>query len=591
MTASTERRIEDVNVVVSGQGGDGSLTVSTILADLLRERGLNVYTERDVLSRIKGGVAAAGLRASRSLRFGRGDKLELVISFDIEGIEKTAGQLAPDAAVIYDHSDVALPPELLPPGVRLYEAPFARLAVRKLGRILYKNSIAVALATRLLGIADDDVRHGFEQRFNRLGQAILNQNLMALDLGFELATEMGLLPDGEPGEASEREGRPQDQLQITGNQATALGFIAGGGRFFAGYPITPATEILEQLGEWLPRFGGVVWQAEDELASVNMAIGAALTGVRAMTATSGPGIALMQEGIGHAGSAEIPLVIVDCQRGGPSTGLPTKPEQSDLNMMVFGGNGDFPRIVLNPGDPGDCFVLTVEALNLAERFQCPVYIALDQALSQNMATVDPFDLDAVTIDRGKRLSAEQLASMAQYGRYAFSDDGVSAYSVAGTPGGMSLVTGNERDEFGRVTTSPANRVRMVEKRAQKIESARADLPRARRVGDPAAKVGLIGVGSAYGVLLETMEVLEQGGVGAQLLQPRTIFPVLDETLEFVASCDRVYVVEHNATGQLAGIIAHAGGDSQRMRRVLRYDGLPLRPHDIAQEILEWEARS
>jgi 2-oxoglutarate ferredoxin oxidoreductase subunit alpha len=591
MTAPAKRRIEDVNLVVSGQGGDGSLTVSTILADLLREKGLNVYTERDVLSRIKGGVAAAGLRASRPVRFGRGDKLELVVSFDIEGIEITASQLAPDAAVIYDHSDVPIPPGMLPDGVRLYEAPFARLAVRKLGRILYKNSIAVALATRSLGIADDEVRRGFEARFNRLGPAILGQNLQALDLGFELATEMGLLEEvtDDPSDAATEPA--EEQIQITGNQATALGFIAAGGRFFAGYPITPATEILEQLEEWLPSFGGVVWQAEDELASVNMVIGAALTGVRAMTSTSGPGIALMQEGIGHAGSAEVPIVVVDCQRGGPSTGLPTKPEQSDLNMMAFGGNGDFPRIVLNPGDPGDCFVIAVEALNLAERFQCPVYIALDQALSQNMATVAPFDLEAVVVDRGKRLTADELSAMAEYGRYGFSEDGVSQYTVAGTPGGMSLVTGNERDEFGRVSTAPGNRKRMVEKRAQKIETARDELPKARRVGDPSAKVGLIGVGTAYGVLLETLEDLDRGGVTAQLFQPRTVFPVLDETFEFIDSCDRVYVVEHNATGQLAGIIAHAGGDSKKMRKVLRYDGLPLRPSDIATEILELEAQS
>ncbi|HJM89656.1 MAG TPA: 2-oxoacid:acceptor oxidoreductase subunit alpha [Dehalococcoidia bacterium] len=588
MTAPTQRRLDDVNLIVSGQGGDGSLTVSTILADLLRQHGLNVYTERDVLSRIKGGVAAAGLRASRSLRFGRGDQVDLIVSFDLEGIEKTVTQLAPDAVVVYDDSDVPIPADLLRDGVRLYTAPFARLAVRELGRILYKNSIAVAVATRLLGIADEEVQQGFEQRFARLGQAILDQNLQALDLGFELAAEMELSREGDAADAG---GRPEDQLQITGNQATALGFIAGGGRFFAGYPITPATEIMDQLGEWLPRFGGVVWQAEDELASVNMVIGAALAGVRAMTATSGPGIALMQEGIGQAGSAEIPIVIVDSQRGGPSTGMPTKPEQSDLNMMAFGGNGDFPRIVLNPGDPGDCFELAVAALNLAERFQCPVYIALDQALSQNQATVAPFDIDDVTVDRGKRLSAEQLAAMPAYRRYAMSNDGVSEYSVAGTPGGMSLVSGNERDPFGHVSANPENRVRMVDKRAQKLETAKAELPRARRAGDPSAKVGLIGVGTAYGVLLETMELLEEGGVTAQLLQPRTVFPVLDETLAFVESCERVYVVEHNATGQLAGIIAHGGGDSKRMRKVLRYDGLPLRPNDIAEEILELESGS
>jgi len=323
---TTEKHLDDVNVFVSGQGGDGSLTVSTLLSGLLRQRGYNMFTERDVLSRIKGGVAAAGLRASKESRHVRSDDIQLMVSFDVEGIEKVKTQLADDAVVIYDESDEPLPDGLIPPGARLHSAPFGKIAVRKLGRTLYKNSIALAFATRALAIDDDDVRQSFESRFRRMGQAILDQNLQALQAGFDLADEMGVQADTPMAQLKNE--KQHDQIQITGNEAVCLGFVAAGGRFFAGYPITPASELLITLQAWLPRFGGVAWQAEDELAAVNMAIGASIAGVRAMTGTSGPGLALMQEGIDQAGSAEIPLVIVDAQRGGPSTDLPPSPSKA-----------------------------------------------------------------------------------------------------------------------------------------------------------------------------------------------------------------------------------------------------------------------
>ena len=509
-----------------------------------------------------------------------------MVSFDIEGVEKIKDQLADDVVMVFDDSDGPLPEGTLPPGARLHAAPFGKIAVRKLGRTLYKNSIAVALATRVLAIEDDAVRASFESRFRRMGQAIVDQNLEALQAGFDLADEMGIEAD-MPMELLDG-AEQKTQIQITGNEAVCLGFVAAGGRFFAGYPITPASELLTTLQKWLPRLGGVSWQAEDELAAVNMAIGASIAGVRAMTGTSGPGLALMQEGIGQAGAAEIPLVIVDAQRGGPSTGLPTKPEQSDLNLMLYGGNGDFPRMVLAPGDPGDCFELAVMATNLAEKYQCPVYLALDQGLSQNLATVDEFDLDGVVVDRGKLLSEEDLSAKDVFQRYEITDDGVSPYTIPGTFGGFSLMTGNERDEFGRVTTSPTNRVRMMDKRMAKLDSALADLPGGRYLGDPDAEVGLIGMGSAYGVLEDALEKLSAGGVKAQLLQPRTLFPMLPETTEFIAKKDRVYVVEHNQTGQLAGLLRREGADATHMRSVVRYDGTPLRPGDIAAEILERE---
>jgi 2-oxoglutarate ferredoxin oxidoreductase subunit alpha len=303
-----------------------------------------------------------------------------------------------------------------------------------------------------------------------------------------------------------------------------------------------------------------------------------------MTASSGPGIALMQEGVGHLGSAEIGVVVVDCQRAGPSTGMPTKPEQSDLGMLIHGSNGDIPRVVLAPGDPAEAFELTVLATNLAERYQGPVYLALDQAVSQNPATVERFDLAAVRVDRGKRLTPEETAELGEYRRYALDGDGVSPWAPAGTPGGRSLVTGNERDEWGRVTTVPAVRVRMVEKRLRKLEAIRADLPRGRRGGDPAAGIALAGFGMHAHLLDETAERLADEGLPVQTLALRTLWPVLEDVAETAARC-RLYVVEQNATAQYTRALAEAG---VRAEPILRFDGVPFRPGELAGQVLARE---
>ena len=417
---------------------------------------------------------------------------------------------------------------------------------------------------------------------------MLESNLLALDIGFSLAEEAGLTIDDSLYELDENDGRSTEggHMLITGNEATAFGFAVAGGKFYAGYPITPSTEIMEWLIPWLPKFGGVVKQAEDELSAINMAIGAALTGTRTMTATCGPGIALMQEGIGQLGMGEIPLVIVDAQRSGPSTGMPTKPEQSDINLMVYGGAGDFPRVVLAPGHPEDCFHIAVKATNLAEKYQVPVFIALDQGLSQNTATVDPIKLSDVEIDRGKRMDEGTLASMEVYKRYEFTEDGVSPFSPPGTPGGMSLVTGNEHDEFGLVSVDPTNRVKQVKKRGKKLESMRPELPRAVTYGIETADIGFIGIGLTYGVILEVMDILAERDIHSQYHQVRTICPMLEETGAFTHRCKNVFVLEYNAGAQLAKVIIANGGNESNIQSILRYDGVPMNSGDVVKQVLE-----
>ena len=581
--SDSKPHLDDLNVIVLGQGGDGSLTVISILADVLRSAGLRAYTERNVLSRIKGGIVAATLRVSSRERLCTGSEVDLLLAFDALAVAKHVHRLNQNGIVIYDNSGGSLPPDSgIPGGAQVIGIPFSRHAVRHFRRDLYKNSISSAVIGRLIGLGDNEVRGSFEKRFAPRGAQALQYNLEALAVGHELADQAGLTADQGLYRIVSADCGPQ--MLITGNEAVAFGFAVAGGRFFAGYPITPATEIMEWLVKWLPSFGGVVQQAEDELSAANMAIGAALTGTRAMVATSGPGLALMQEAIGQSGMAEIPLVLVDSQRAGPSTGMPTKPEQSDIMMMAHGGQGDFPRVVLAPGTPAECFHLTVAACNLAERYQLPVFVALDQGLSQNLATIDLIEPDQVVVDRGKRLDAAALAQMDVYQRYAFSEDGVSAFAAPGTAGGMSLVTGNEHDQFGLVSTDPDNRRRMVQKRQQKIETMRPDLPQAVTHGNATAEIGLIGVGMTYGVILEAMDILAADGVVTQYHQLRTLWPMLEETAAFTQRCQHVFVVEYNATGQLARLIVAQGGEQAHICSILAYDGIPLRAASLAREI-------
>jgi len=369
-----------------------------------------------------------------------------------------------------------------------------------------------------------------------------------------------------------------------------MGFMAAGGRFFAGYPITPATDVMNFLVRHLPAAGGVVIQAEDELAAVNLALGASLTGVKAMTASSGPGIALMQESIGHSGSAEIPLVIIDCQRAGPSTGMPTKPEQSDINMLTRGGNGDYPHIVLAPGDPEECFYGSVLATNLAQRAQCPVIMALDAVCHDNF-TVPRFDLEKIEIDEGKRVSEKDLEQKDEYRRYEITEDGISPWAVPGTREAMNLVTGNERDEWGRVTTVPEMRVKMVDKRSRKIDTVKSRLPKAVEWGDSNSPTGIIGVGILGGVIAEAVERMAEQGYQFHCHRPRTLWPVLEDTIDFVNSHDRVYVIEQSEGAQLAGLLKSEGAHADRIVSILRYDGLQYTAGELLDAVLEKERQA
>ncbi len=570
--------LADLSVMIGGQGGDGTLTVSDLLGRYFRKRGLYVYTSRNVLSRIRGGHADASVRSSRDPIAAVKAQVDVLVAFDNEAIEMGKAELAPHGFVLYDsttfHVDLS----------NSVGFPFATLVGGPLGQPIFKNTAAYGALSVLLGFDPTMTRAVIEERFRRRGGEALEKNLKALEIGRKAALDA----PGVANRYSVADGDAHDLILTTGNQAVALGFVVGGGRFFAGYPITPATEIMEYLQRYLPAFDGVVRQAEDELAAINMVIGASYAGARVMTSTSGPGLSLMTEGIGHAGAAEVPVVVADCQRVGPSTGQPTRHEQSDLSHLANLGHGEFPRFILAPATPEDAFSLTVDALNLAEKWRVPVILLLDQALCQNTTTSHRFDLASVRVDRGKRLSPEATARLQQYKVYEFTEDGVSAVAPPGTPGVWSEVTGNEHDEWGHVSVNPSNRVRQMKKRMEKMVKARDELPPARFYGPPQAKIGFIGFGNTAGPILESMRVLEMKGVATRFLEARTLYPVpVHEIDPFLKDVDVAYVVEHNYTGQFARLLRETmPWHHAKLRSILKYDGYTFRAPQILAEVKE-----
>jgi 2-oxoglutarate ferredoxin oxidoreductase subunit alpha len=562
-----------------GQAGDGSLTAGDAIAAIFKRCGLAVYTYKDFPSRIRGGHTNYVIRAGTQPDYGLADAVDALVAFDLEAVEAHVDELRAGGFVIFDTTSAALPHVLRRPDVCWHEIPLARIAKEELGREIVRNTIALGAFAALAGIDSRIVHDEVRKTYERKGEAVVEMNVRAAEAGERFVAQEPTIHSLLP--ALRDDG---DRLLMMGNDAIAFGALVAGCRFMAGYPITPATDILEWMARELPRFGGVAVQAEDELAAINMVLGAAFAGARAMTATSGPGQALMTEAIGLAGILEIPVVIVECARTGPSTGMPTKTEQSTLNHLIYSGHGEIPRVVLAPGTVRESFELAIAAFNLAERYQLPVFVLTEQALCQSKATLTLPDFAACAIERGK-LIADGAVTFGDYERFAPADDGVSPRVVPGVPGGMHLAAGAEHDPAGVVTEDVPNRRRMMEKRMRKLEAMRDELPRSIVHGVADADIGIIGYGSTRGPIVEAVDRLCRAGIPVRFLQLRTLWPFpAADIRDFVRGAQHVFVVENSYTGQLAGLVQAVTGPLDIVHGVRKYDGRPFRPIEIVGPI-------
>ncbi|MDI3317001.1 MAG: 2-oxoacid:acceptor oxidoreductase subunit alpha [Bacillota bacterium] len=568
---------------IGGDQGEGIDSTGTILATVLARAGYWIYGYKWFSSRIKGGHTNFKIRISDRPVNGASSDTHVLVALTQEAIDKNIDEVLPGGVVLADEAFQARLPETAPAGVRLVTIPLSEIA-KQAGGVLMRNMVALGASVYLMGLELGPFHEFVRRRWGSKGEAVVQSNFKALEQGYAFAQEH--LP-GEPFRLPPADGRPK--LTLTGNQALALGAVAAGCRIMAGYPITPATSVMETLAGMLPKFGGAVVQMEDELAAVHVVAGAGYAGARAMTATSGPGISLMQEGIGLLSMTETPSVIVDVQRAGPSTGEPTKVEQSDLLALVHGGHGEGPRIVIVPSSVEECFRDGAEAFNLAERFQCPVIIASDLALGEFTYTAEDLPLDQVRIERGALVDAGELRRLGErrFQRYAFTPTGVSPRSIPGQPDGQFLATGSEHNVFGHVTEDPGNRTRMMEKRWKKMESV--DFPAFTYEGPERPDAVVIGLGYTRGVIEEALEALRAHGASVGHLHLRRLSPFpAKELRERLAGLPFAFVVEQNATGELRFLLeAHdAVPAGVVVGEVHKADGRPFVPEEIARPVAE-----
>jgi 2-oxoglutarate ferredoxin oxidoreductase subunit alpha len=577
--------INQLSWKVGGQQGEGIESTGEIFSMAMSRMGYHLYSYRHFSSRIKGGHTNNKIRVSTKPMRAISDVLDILVAFDQETIDLNAHELREGGIIIADEKFNPKLPEGLKP-VRLLVVPLTQIA-EELGTSLMKNMVSIGASSAILGIPVESFRNLVEDMFLRKGEKVVEKNMEAIRKGFDYVNNLtgGQLPEFQLEKAD-----GQKQLFMIGNDAIGLGCLAAGVRFMPAYPITPASEIMEYLIKKLPKFGGTVIQTEDEIAAITMAIGANYGGVRALTASAGPGLSLMMEAIGLAGMTETPVVIVDTQRGGPSTGLPTKQEQSDVNAMIYGTHGEIPKVVMAPSTVEECFYDTVEAFNIAEEYQVPVILMTDLTLSLGKQTVTPFDYSKVEIRRGKLLTGQELPEKEQndlFKRYEVTEDGISPRPIPGQKYGLHHVTGVEHEQTGRPSESPVNRKQQMEKRLRKLNTLVQKFPNPVLLDVPHsdADVLIVGINSTGGTIQEAKGRLEQEGLKVNHAQIRLIHPFPTEVIKpYVEKAKQVIVVENNATAQIANLLKLHVGHAEKIKSVLKYDGNPFLPKEIYTEV-------
>ncbi len=541
---------EDIRVRIAGESGEGVITAGDILLKTFHKMRRGVFTYETYPAEVRGGHCWYQVRTIVGEVLAAGDAVDVLVAFNQEGVDEHFHAMREGGFLLRDAS--THPPLDEAAGPKQYfDIPIAmgQISVDH-GSPRSKNVAALGALSAAIGIPLGNLESSVSEVFQRKGEKVVSKNLEVLRAAHKSYDDIEHppAPDLRAGDDSQ----PTGHL-MSGNDAVVLGAIAGGCRFFSGYPITPASPILEAIARELPKVGGTFVQAEDEIAALGIVLGASYAGVKSMTATSGPGFSLMTEELGLATAAELPVVIVNSQRAGPSTGMPTKNEQGDLNAMLYSGHGDAPRIVLAPTTIDDSFTLTVEAFNLAERCQSPVVLAMDLSLSQRWGTIQPNRLKEFKTENRKVWDGDDAEP---YRRYRLTDDGVSPIAIPGQKKGQYVAEGIEHDETGSPCYTPAMHLAMMAKRFKKLEllSETAD-KYVERWGSKTAADLVVAWGSARGPALEAVRRMVARDDDIAIAVPKMLFPLpRGEFLKAVSSARRVFVVEVNYTGQLAGLL-------------------------------------
>lgn len=553
-----------MNLMIGGEAGQGLVTMGQVLAKALVKSGYHILVTQDYMSRVRGGHNTFTIRFSPQDLDSPCEGVDLLVALNQETLDRHAKELNSGAVVLADT------------GLSCGQAPCLNAPYHDLADKRYLNTVALGVASHLLGLDLELVAETLETAIGKKkGDKVVTENRQALEKAIQWAAgqEHGLKPP-----APEKE--PDKRMMLGGNQAIALGALAGGLKFLAFYPMTPSTAIALTVIAHAEQMGVVYEQAEDEIAAVNMALGASYAGAPALVCTSGGGYALMTEGVSLAGMTETPLVIAIAMRPGPATGLPTRTEQGDLLFALHGGHGEFPRAILTPGSVKQCFAAGYRALHLAEKFQTPVFILTDQFLADSLRALTPFDLSNLTPVR----PGGGGASGDDYLRYAITDDGISPRRLPGMGPELVIADSDEHDQQGHITEDLELRVRMNDKRLAKQKGLCAEVEAPVFTGPEDADTLLVSWGSSQGPVAEAARRLGEDGQSVATCHFSQVWPLAPEQFaERLAKAGQVVVIEGNATGQFAGLLKKEAGISAQ-RFIGRYDGLNLTPEYILRQL-------
>lgn len=575
--------LHDLIVGMAGSGGDGIVSAGESLMNAAAREGYYAILTKSFGSQIRGGESSCRLRVATSPLLNPGGALTVAVALNWEDFLRFGGELPVNAntVVIYEQK-TGVEPAAIPLAVRpavVLAVPIEDLAKKSAGTLQAKNNVVLGLLAGWFGLGREAILAGIRQKFGKKGDEVLQGNERAYAAGLAYADERPL--DRNRRLAAPR---PNDRRRrvTDGNELCAEAALFAGCTFFGGYPITPATEIMQHLQRDIWKHGGSLLQAEDEIAGVAAAVGASFAGKKAMTATSGPGFSLKAEVLGLASGVELPLVCVNVQRGGPSTGLPTKSEQADLFTAAFSAHGDSVRPILAPISVEDMYGVTVEAFNIAEEFQTPVIVLSDQEIAQRKDVIDSIDTSGFKLVERLRPTAQELEN---YTRFRFTESGVSPISHPGMEGGSYLAAGIEHNERGDPTSSGAMHDRMNDKRLNKLNPLKRRHDLFLREGDPDAPVGLISWGSVAGVALEAVRLARAQGLRVKLLVPKLLYPVAEEVYaEFFASLRHCMVVEQSHQGQLHRIIRMWVDVPAKFTSLAKSGANPIAPEEVLAKI-------
>ena len=556
---------QDLNVLIGGEAGQGLVTIAMILTKALVRSGYYIVVTQSYQSRIRGGHNTYTIRLSTSEIVASQAEVDFLIALNEETVELHRQELAPEGLILQDERFGGN-------NGRYLKVPFQQFAEDKFVNVAY-----LGVLSNLLGLDDTIVFQALEDYFGAKKPEVTENNRIIFTKAFDWAENKQLPATVKLAPATDR----QERLMLNGNEAIALGAIAAGLKFCAFYPMTPSTSIPLTLQAAADAMGLVVEQAEDEIAAINMAIGASYAGAPAMVATSGGGFALMVEGVSLAAMTETPVFIVVAQRPGPATGLPTRTEQGDLELVLYAGHGEFPRAIFAPGTVAECFHLSRRALFLAEKYQGPIFLLTDQFMADSYRAVAPFaieNLEPVTV--GSSSTAVSLP----YQRYALTDSGVSPRLLPGWSEHLVVYDSDEHTSDGHITEDLAVRNQMVAKRLRKLDGLKAEVAPPEYLGDKNPEMLLVTWGSSRGAVLEAAARLRSQGRQVAVLGFSQVWPLMPaQFLPYLQEAGNVVMVEGNATGQFANLIRRETG-FKIPKMVLRYDGLPITPEYILAEL-------